>query len=93
MKNRKKNIYIPDHIILKLLNQETDAEKEVLDHYDGYIREVATEPVTPRTAPEQDTIMMRILHRNYGWLFLRHFLLCGKHLLKIIWKSARLLLC
>lgn len=45
MKNRKKNINIPDHIILKLLNQETDAEKEVLDHYDGYIREVATEPV------------------------------------------------
>ena len=45
MKNRKKNRSIPDHIILSILNQATGAENEVLNHYERYIREVATEPV------------------------------------------------
>ncbi len=45
MKNRKKNRNIPDHIILNILNQAASAESDVLDHYEGYIREVATEPV------------------------------------------------
>ncbi|MCI8472337.1 MAG: helix-turn-helix domain-containing protein [Clostridiales bacterium] len=45
MKNRKKNRNIPDHIILSILNQAAGAENEVLNHYEGYIREVATEPV------------------------------------------------
>ena len=45
MKNRKKNRNIPDHIILNILNQAANAESDVLDHYEGYIREVATEPV------------------------------------------------
>ena len=42
---RKKNRNIPDHIILNILNQAASAESDVLDHYEGYIREVATEPV------------------------------------------------
>lgn len=45
MKNRKKNKTIPDHIILNILNLEADSEKEVLGHYEAYIREAATEPV------------------------------------------------
>lgn len=45
MRNRKKNRKIPDHIILNILNQAASAENEVLDYYEGYIREVATEPV------------------------------------------------
>ena len=45
MRNRKKNRKIPDHIILNILNQAASAEDEVLDYYEGYIREVATEPV------------------------------------------------
>lgn len=45
MKNRKKKRNIPDHIILNILNQAASAESDVLDHYEGYIREVATEPV------------------------------------------------
>lgn len=45
MKNRKKNKTIPDHIILNILNREADSEKEVLGHYEAYIREAATEPV------------------------------------------------
>lgn len=45
MRNRKKNRKIPDHIILNVLNQAASAEDEVLDYYEGYIREVATEPV------------------------------------------------
>lgn len=45
MKNRKKNRNIPDHIILSILNQAAGAENEVFNHYEGYIREVATEPV------------------------------------------------
>ena len=45
MRNRKKNRKIPDHIILNILNKAASAEDEVLDYYEGYIREVATEPV------------------------------------------------
>ena len=45
MRNRKKNRNIPDNIILNILNQTDDAEDDVLDYYEGYIREVATEPV------------------------------------------------
>lgn len=45
MRNRKKNRKIPDNIILNILNQAACAEDEVLDYYEGYIREVATEPV------------------------------------------------
>ena len=45
MKNRRKSKNIPDHIILNILNEETCAESEIIDHYEGYIREVATEPV------------------------------------------------
>lgn len=45
MKNRRKNNNIPDSIILSILNQTASAENEILDHYEGYIREVATEPV------------------------------------------------
>ena len=45
MRNRKKNRNIPDNIILNILNQIDDAEDDVLDYYEGYIREVATEPV------------------------------------------------
>lgn len=45
MKNRRKSKNIPDHIILNILNEEICAESEIIDHYEGYIREVATEPV------------------------------------------------
>ena len=45
MRNRKKNRNIPDNIILNILNQTDNAEDDVLDYYEGYIREVATEPV------------------------------------------------
>ena len=45
MKNRRKSKNIPDHIILNILNQTASAEDEVLDYNEGYIREVATEPV------------------------------------------------
>ena len=45
MKNRRKSKNIPDHIILNILNEETCAESEIINHYEGYIREVATEPV------------------------------------------------
>ena len=45
MRNRKKNRKIPDHIILNVLNKAASAEDEVLDYYEDYIREVATEPV------------------------------------------------
>ena len=45
MRNRKKNRKIPDHIILSVLNKAASAEDEVLDYYEDYIREVATEPV------------------------------------------------
>ena len=45
MRSRKKNRNIPDNIILNILNQTDDAEDDVLDYYEGYIREVATEPV------------------------------------------------
>ena len=45
MRNRKKNRKIPDHIILNIFNKAASAEEEVLDYYEDYIREVATEPV------------------------------------------------
>ncbi len=45
MTYRRKNKKIPDQIILNILNQAASAESEVLDHYEGYIREVAAEPV------------------------------------------------
>lgn len=45
MRNRKKNRKIPDHIILNVLNKAASAEDEVLDYYEDYIREVATEAV------------------------------------------------
>lgn len=45
MRNRKKNRKIPDQIILDVLNNTSGVEKSVLDYYEGYIHEVATEPV------------------------------------------------
>ena len=45
MKNRRKKRNIPDHVILNILNQAESAEDEVLEHYEDYIKKVATEPV------------------------------------------------
>ncbi len=45
MKNKRKRRNIPEHIVLNILNQAIGAEDDVLEHYEGYIRETATEPV------------------------------------------------
>ncbi len=45
MKNKRKSRIIPDYIILNILNQAVNAENDVLEHYENYIREVATEPI------------------------------------------------
>ena len=48
MTYRRKSKRISEQIILNILNQAASAESEVLDHYEGYIREVAAEPVYAR---------------------------------------------
>lgn len=41
----KKNILPSAKLILKILNQDKDAKEEVVDFYERYIKEMATEPV------------------------------------------------
>lgn len=44
-KRKNKNKTIPDKLILDVLNQADTAEEDILEHYAGYIHEIATEPV------------------------------------------------
>ena len=46
MKNKRKRKNVPsDEIILNILNQKPRAEDDVIEFYENYIREMATDPV------------------------------------------------
>lgn len=46
MKNKKKRKTVPsDEIILNILNQKPKSEEDIIEFYENYIREMATDPV------------------------------------------------
>lgn len=46
MKNKNKRSILPsEKLVLKILNRDKEAKREVVDFYERYIMEMATEPV------------------------------------------------